>query len=200
MAAMKMGLDPAISKDIKAQLIIVMKEFFGHITSVTLYISGSKMDQIMRAFYLFFTRMKVPFTFEAVPPKAAQLEEVKKSHQQSSPRLESSESDDDIGSSSDDDSSSNSSSEHSEKSLAVAEEQKEPPKQEVFLYRKLSDREILRNILLNVLYYYNCKEKVDAVMAKIEGKGKKEKKEDADEDSIGSTDTKAELLQRAKAL
>jgi hypothetical protein len=37
-------------------------------------------------------------------------------------------------------------------------------------------------------------------MAKIEGKSKKEKKEDADEDSIGSTDTKAELLQRAKAL
>ncbi len=71
--------------------------------------------------------------------------------------------------------------------------------QAVSLYRKNTDREILRNILLNVLYYYNCKEKVDAAMAKIDGndkkdkKGEKEKEED-DVDSIGSTDTKAEQL------
>ena len=76
------------------------------------------------------------------------------------------------------------------------------PLEQISLYKECSDREILRNIMLNVLYYYNCREKVDAAMAKIEAGDKKEKKagKHADEDSIGSTDTKAELLARAKTL
>jgi len=56
--------------------------------------------------------------------------------------------------------------------------------------------------MLNVLYYYNCREKVDSAMAKIEAPFKKEKKSSKhdDEDSIGTTDTKAEMLARAKTL
>ena len=56
--------------------------------------------------------------------------------------------------------------------------------------------------MLNVLYYYNCREKVDAAMTKIEAPNKKDKKSSKhdDEDSIGTTDTKAELLARAKTL
>ena len=56
--------------------------------------------------------------------------------------------------------------------------------------------------MLNVLYYYNCREKVDAAMTKIEAPFKKEKKSSKhdDEDSIGTTDTKAEMLARAKTL
>ncbi len=76
MAAMKMGLNPAITKENRVELVRVVKNFFGHLTSVALYISGSKMDQIMRAFYLFFTRMRVPFNLDA-PKKALQMEEVK---------------------------------------------------------------------------------------------------------------------------
>ena len=29
------------------------------------------------------------------------------------------------------------------------------------------DRDILRDLILNTLYYYNCKEKVDAALSKI---------------------------------
>ena len=73
---------------------------------------------------------------------------------------------------------------------------------EISLYKQRTDREILRNIMLNVLYYYNCREKVDSAMAKIEAPFKKEKKSSKydDEDSIGTNDTKAELLARAKTL
>ena len=32
-----------------------------------------------------------------------------------------------------------------------------------------TDRDILRDLILNTLYYYNCKEKVDAALSKIQG-------------------------------
>jgi hypothetical protein len=115
--------------------------------------------------------------------------------------LESSESDDDIAGSSSDDDSSSSSSDESKKSLVI-EETKDSYLPEITLYKQRTDREILRNIMLNVLYYYNCREKVDASMTKIEAPDKKDKntKNHDDEDSIGSTDTKAEQLARAKTL
>jgi len=47
---------------------------------VALYISGSKMDQIMRTFYMFFARMNIPFNFDK-PSKQDQKEEEKQIHQ-----------------------------------------------------------------------------------------------------------------------
>jgi uncharacterized membrane protein YGL010W len=44
MAALKMGLRPELQSDIRSELIIAVRSFFGHISSVALYISGTKMD------------------------------------------------------------------------------------------------------------------------------------------------------------
>ena len=79
-----------------------------------------------------------------------------------------------------------------------------------------TDRDALRNILLNTLYYYNCKEKVDATLSKLKGgedadkkkkddkknsspekkKGKKPEPEELDADSIGSENSVAKELTR----
>lgn len=42
-----------------SDLISTCKRFFHRVTTVALYITGSKIDQIMRLFYLFFARIKV---------------------------------------------------------------------------------------------------------------------------------------------
>ena len=66
---------------------------------------------------------------------------------------------------------------------------------------------------MNTLYYYNCKEKVDATLSKLKGKEDEEKKKDEkkdkekkpkkkldpeeeDADSIGSQDSVAQELTR----
>ena len=70
---------------------------------------------------------------------------------------------------------------------------------------------------MNTLYYYNCKEKIDATKSKLEGeekdkkkgdgdKGDKKKKkkhtdpEEEDADSIGDQDSVAQELTKEKAL
>lgn len=65
MSALKVGLQPQfMAGPHREDLIITVKHFFHRTVSVALYITGSKMDQIMRTFYLFFGRMRVPFYVE----------------------------------------------------------------------------------------------------------------------------------------
>jgi len=52
------------------ELIATVKHFFHRTVSVTTYITGSKMDQIMRTFYLFFGRMRVTFEVEGSSEEA----------------------------------------------------------------------------------------------------------------------------------
>ena len=83
-----------------------------------------------------------------------------------------------------------------------------------------TDRDILRDLILNTLYYYNCKEKVDAALSKIKGDDEDEKKEkdskqdekkkkmggkkldpeEEDADSIGSEPSVAHELTKQKTL
>ena len=62
MAALKVGLQPAFMAGPKREeMITTIKSFFERTVSVSLYITGSKIDQIMRTFYLFFGRTRFQF-------------------------------------------------------------------------------------------------------------------------------------------
>lgn len=85
------------------------------------------------------------------------------------------------------DSSNGSSSEEEEESEDTSEEEEEKKEGEEVDEVKCvkTDRDVLRNILLNTLYYYNCKEKVDATMSKLKGEAKVEDAKKGDKDNDG---------------
>jgi hypothetical protein len=122
--------------------------------------------------------MHVPMNMSS--PEDTKDEEIKTSEpkkvEDDAPPLDSSESDDDVDIDSSSSSSSSSSNSEEESETAspvkqVEEEEKKEPSLPVQLpqklYRELSDCEILRNILLNTLYFYNSKEKVESVRSKL---------------------------------
>jgi hypothetical protein len=68
MAACRVGLQPTLmaNTEQKEQFCSLIKHFFHRITSVSLYITGSKIDIINRVFYLFFARMRVSFDLKKI--------------------------------------------------------------------------------------------------------------------------------------
>ena len=68
MAALKQGLQSAgVTDEVRRELVSTVKEFFARVSGVAMYITGSKIDQIMKNFYVFFARMRVQFNIHDDP-------------------------------------------------------------------------------------------------------------------------------------
>jgi hypothetical protein len=79
MAALKMGLQPTFQQ--REELNRVIKAFYHRIAIVSTYITGSKMDQAMKLFYMYMARMHVSFDVASDDPTpvdaASKVEEQK---------------------------------------------------------------------------------------------------------------------------
>jgi len=148
MSALKVGLQPSFMAGAhRDELVATVKHFFHRTVSVALYITGSKMDQIMRTFYLFFGRMRVQFDVDDSLPSASS-EEPEDSEKK--------EDDDDDTPAPGGLDSSSTSQESSSQSSDSEEEHKGHHSVTATSPVKHTDKGTLRNILVNTLYYYNC--------------------------------------------
>ena len=103
MSSLKVALQPSLPFSDKQLLTRVVHSFFLRFTSVSCYIQGSKIDQILRLFYLYFARMRVVHKFDKVKNDAVlSEEEVKGGEPVVGPPLDSSSSESSAGSDSSD--------------------------------------------------------------------------------------------------